>query len=42
MRRLERDAYTRCGGEEFERLLQQLAERRIDPYTAAEALISAE
>ena len=42
VRRLERAAYTRCGGAEFERLLNQLAERRIDPYTAAEALISAE
>lgn len=42
VRRLERDAYARCGGAEFERLLNQLVERRIDPYTAAEALISSE
>jgi LAO/AO transport system kinase len=42
VRRLERDAYARCGGAEFERLLNQLAERRIDPYTAAEALVGGE
>ena len=42
VRRLERDAYARCAGPEFERLLKQLGDRRIDPYTAAEALISVE
>ena len=42
VRRLEQEAYGRCSGPEFGRLLAQLQERRIDPYTAAEALIGAE
>ena len=40
--RLEQDAYRRCDGEEFQRLLDQIGARRIDPYTAAEALIGTE
>lgn len=42
VRRLEQEAYGRCAGAEFDRLLSQLWERRIDPYTAAEALVGAE
>ncbi|HZU74442.1 MAG TPA: methylmalonyl Co-A mutase-associated GTPase MeaB [Acidimicrobiales bacterium] len=40
VRRLEEDAYLRCSGPEFEALLERLRDRRIDPYGAAEELIS--
>jgi len=40
--RLEQEAFRRCQGQEFERLLDALRSRRTDPYTAAETLVSAE
>ena len=40
VRRLEQQAYERCGGEAFDDLLDALRRRRIDPYTAAEDLIA--
>ena len=40
VRRLEQQAYERCGGERFEQLVADLSARRLDPYSAAERLIS--
>ena len=40
VRRLEQEAYLRCGGDRFEQLVADLNARRLDPYSAAEQLIS--
>jgi len=36
--RLEQQAYDRCRGPDFDRLLNDVVERRLDPYEAAEKL----
>jgi LAO/AO transport system kinase len=38
--RLEREAYERCRGPEFDRLLRDVLDRRLDPYAAAEQVVS--
>lgn len=38
--RLERLAYDRCRGPEFDRLRDDVVERRTDPYEAAEAILA--
>jgi LAO/AO transport system kinase len=37
--RLEQQAYDRCQGPDFDRLLNDVVERRMDPYAAAERLV---
>jgi len=37
--RIEQQAYERCQGAEFDRLLDDVVERRLDPYEAAEKLV---
>jgi LAO/AO transport system kinase len=39
--RLEQRAYERCQGPEFDRLLNDVVERRVDPYAAAARLLEA-
>jgi LAO/AO transport system kinase len=39
--RLEQRAYERCQGPEFDRLLNDVVERRVDPYAAAGRLLEA-
>jgi LAO/AO transport system kinase len=39
VRRLERDAFASCRGPAFDRLVQSLLERRLDPYEAADQLL---
>ncbi|HET9732419.1 MAG TPA: methylmalonyl Co-A mutase-associated GTPase MeaB [Acidimicrobiales bacterium] len=39
IRKLEQEAWARCSGPDFDRLVEEIAERRTDPYTAAEELI---
>ena len=41
LHRLERAAFERCTGPEWERLQDDLLARRTDPYTAADALLAA-
>jgi LAO/AO transport system kinase len=40
--RLERRAYERCQGPDFDRLLHEVVERRLDPYVAASRLLDAD
>ena len=40
VRRLEQQAYERCAGAEFDRLIANLRRRAVDPYGAAEDLIA--
>src|SRR5437868_14233875 len=37
--RLEQRAYERCQGPDFDRLLNEVVERRLDPYAAADRLL---
>ncbi len=40
--RVEQRAYERCQGPDFDRLLHEVVERRLDPYTAAGRLLEAD
>jgi LAO/AO transport system kinase len=40
--RVEQRAYERCQGPEFDRLLHEVVERRLDPYAAAGRLLDAD
>jgi LAO/AO transport system kinase len=40
--RLERNAYERCRGPDFDRLLNDVLERRLDPYAAAARLLDSD
>jgi LAO/AO transport system kinase len=41
-RRAQRRAYERCQGPDFDRLLHEVVERRLDPYVAASRLLDAD